>query len=509
MPLPRPSRRALAATLLLLAWVATLGWLAVRRLNRGPFGNEASQRLAPAAAWFALYSGGDQVGRAGITLDTLATGYLLRETISLETPQDTTVVTADRVTVTMFSRTLQVGSIGSRATRRGWQEPWIVTMADGRFRLWAEGTRRSDGIAIGVAPATGAVLPFRLALSGGLVAGTRRTLTAYVDWPGALLTLEAVAGSDSLVVFADSSVVDAASDRLVVAHRDSVRARAVLIRGDGPAERWWIDARGGVLGIETAFGLGWRRTDYDLAANSLSAKGAARASFLRSTYPRITPLTLPDTTTRTQRFLLGRRDGRPLDPALLAPLTTGRQRLRGDTLVILATAAAPPADYSEPLPQDPLGGDTDPRVVALADRASRAANGAGLPLVRALLGELREALALDTSELAAVDGPGGLTAGRARVEGIARLFVAAARVNGMPARLAIGIRSSGDGFESHAWAEVRIEGYWLAVDPAFGRVPAGTGLIRLGSTGGVNGWQLLPQIAQLRITTIPDSPEAP
>ena len=351
MPLPRPSRRALAATLVLFAWVATLGWLAVRRLNRGPFGNEASSAWRRRRRGSRSTAARTRSGRAGITLDTLLTGYLLRETISFETPQDTTVIIASRLTTTSFSPTLQVSAIKSRATRRGWREEWIATTDDGRFRLAADGTRPGEGVAIGVAPSTGAVLPFRLALSGGLVTGTRRTLTSYVGWPGALLPQEAVAGSDSLVVFADSSVVDAASGRLVVAHRDSVRARAVLIRGDGPAERWWIDARGGVLGIETAFGLGWRRTDYDLAANALSAKGAARASFLRSAYPRISALTLPDTTTRTRRFLLGRRDGRQLDPALLAPLATGRQQLDGDTLEVRAAAAAPPADPSEPTPQ--------------------------------------------------------------------------------------------------------------------------------------------------------------
>lgn len=499
----------MAATVILLAWVASLTWLAVRRLNRGPFGNEASQRLAPVAWWFALYSGEDQVGRAGITLDTLATGYHLRETISLETPQDTTVVSSSRMTTTRFSPTLQVTAIQSRAVRRGWQEQWIATIADGRFRLAAVGAPPSDGVVIEAAPSTDAVLPYRLALSRGLVAGARRTITAYVGWPGTLLSQEAVAGGDSLIVFADSTVVDAASGRLVVAHRDSVRARAVLIRGDGPAERWWIDPRGGVLGIETAFGLSWRRTDYDLATTALNAKGAARAGFLLAAFPRIGVLARPDTTSRTRRFLLGRRDGRPLDPALLTPLATGRQQLHGDTLVIPAAPAAPTADSSESLPRDPLGGDTDPRVVTLADRALRSANGGGLPLVRALLRELREVVALDTSEMAVVDGPGALTSGRARAEGIARLFVAAARVKGLSARLAIGVRPVGDGFEGHAWAEVRVAGRWLAVDPAFGRAPAGTGLIRIGGTGSASSWQLLPRIAQLRVTALPDSLEAP
>jgi transglutaminase-like putative cysteine protease len=38
--------------------------------------------------------------------------------------------------------------------------------------------------------------------------------------------------------------------------------------------------------------------------------------------------------------------------------------------------------------------------------------------------------------------------------------------------VAVGVAHDGDGFVWHAWVEVRTAGRWVAVDPAFGQVPA-------------------------------------
>lgn len=54
----------------------------------------------------------------------------------------------------------------------------------------------------------------------------------------------------------------------------------------------------------------------------------------------------------------------------------------------------------------------------------------------------------------------------------AAAYAAAARRHGLPARIAVGVAHDGEGFVWHAWVEVRTAGGWLAVDPAFGQLPA-------------------------------------
>jgi transglutaminase-like putative cysteine protease len=514
MQLYRPSPRAWLAIAILLAWGGALTWLGSRRLNQSEaavLSSEAALRLAPGAAWFALYSGDTQIGQAGITVDTLSPGYQVIETFAIETPAGSGVLRASRYVVTKVSPALVVTSITARMVHDRVKDSWTVTMADGRLTMARDGTLGAQGgLAFAVAPTTSAILPYRLALTGGLAPGRRRTLPGLVGWPGALMALEMTPGRDSMTIFADSAVLDPASGQLMVAHRDSARARAVLIRADGPAERWWIDARGRVTGIETAFGLSWRRTDFDLAASALRNRGASRAARLRALYPLVTRLAVPDTSSTPGRFLLSRRDGRPLDRTLLPSLAAGRQQLRGDTLVVSTDWSEPTGGAAEVMPRDPLAPDSLPTVRALVDRAF----GPLPPTDRdILLGRLISAIGtrvtLDTATTAAVDAGAALATGRAQAEGIARLFVAAARIAGLEARLAIGIRPVGDGFATHAWAEVRHEGRWTAVDPAFGRQRASTSLIRLGSSGSADPWQMLPRVLQLRVTAVPDSQEVP
>jgi hypothetical protein len=51
-------------------------------------------------------------------------------------------------------------------------------------------------------------------------------------------------------------------------------------------------------------------------------------------------------------------------------------------------------------------------------------------------------------------------------------YAAAARRSGLDARIAVGVAHDGDGFVWHAWAEVLTAAGWIAVDPAFGQLPA-------------------------------------
>jgi hypothetical protein len=515
MQIYRPSPRAWAAIGVLAAWGASLAWLGVRRLTQtesATISAEAALRLAPGAAWFAVYSGDVPVGQAGITLDTLSPGYQILETFALETPQDAMVLRSSRATVTKLTAALQVTEITDRSTRGGWSEQWQATVAGGRFRLGVIGDSTPVGVALPATPTTLAVVPYRLALSGGLGEGRQRVLPGYAGWPGALLSFSLRAGRDSMAVFADSSAMDPATGELLVAHRDSALARAVIISGDGPAERWWIDSRGRVVGVESAFGVRWVRTDFDLVTRMLRNRGPERVEALRQWYPAIRVLTRPASGRTAQRFVLSRRDGKPLDPELLAPLAAGRQELRGDTLIIHDEGAYAGAADQEAARRDPLDGEAVAGVEAIVTRV-RAALGSRATdetaWIDALAKDVAARVTLDTASASPVSAAKALATGRARADGIARLFVAAAEAAGLRARLAIGLRPVGDGFESHAWAEVRVNDRWRSVDPAFGRANASTDLIRLSRGGSSSPWRLLPQVAQLRIIAVPTPEEVP
>jgi hypothetical protein len=55
---------------------------------------------------------------------------------------------------------------------------------------------------------------------------------------------------------------------------------------------------------------------------------------------------------------------------------------------------------------------------------------------------------------------------------ITRAWLAAAAAQGIEGREAVGVAWDGRGFAWHEWAEVKLDGGWLAVDPTFGELPA-------------------------------------
>jgi len=51
-------------------------------------------------------------------------------------------------------------------------------------------------------------------------------------------------------------------------------------------------------------------------------------------------------------------------------------------------------------------------------------------------------------------------------------YAAELRARGIPARTALGVAHDGEGFVWHAWVEARTATGWVAIDPAFGQLPA-------------------------------------
>ena len=185
----RPSLRAWGAIGVLTAWVGSLVWLGFRQLGQNESAtitSQASLRLAPNAAWFALYAGEVQVGTAGITLDTLSPGYRILQTVSLELPGDTGLVQATRRTETRLAGTLELDSIDSRYSRPGRPaSAWVLTQLGDTFVVrYTSGSATASGVARFDVPfALASAYPYRLALSGGFHRGTSGPRRWWRDGP--------------------------------------------------------------------------------------------------------------------------------------------------------------------------------------------------------------------------------------------------------------------------------------------------------------------------------------
>ena len=188
LDLARPSLRTAAATGVLLAWMASLGWLGLRQLNRteaSTLSNEASLRLAPGSTWFAVYSGETQVGNAGVRVDTLSPGYRIGEAVTIEAPSADGLVRVTRRTEASLSATLNLDRMHSRLSREGHQADWVITVFNDTVSAHlVAGPVMTHGFAhFADVPTTSMVLPYRLALGGDLATGRSRVVTVLDGWP--------------------------------------------------------------------------------------------------------------------------------------------------------------------------------------------------------------------------------------------------------------------------------------------------------------------------------------
>ncbi len=510
LELYRPSLRAAGAIAVLFAWLASLGWLAARRLNETEdttLSSQATLRLAPGTVWYALYAGSTQVGNAGITLDTVS-GYRVNEAVTLESRGGAGLARATRRSETWLSPTLNVEKIESNYSRAGRQTAWSVqVVGDTVTAHYASAESRAQGRAhFAEPPAAAIAIPYRLALGGGLAPGRVRTVRLLDSWPLGAGVARIVVGRDSLFHFADSARSDGVGHHWVAAHTDSVRAFSVTINGAAGPRRLWVDHRGAVSAIETPFGLRWTRTDFDLSETEFRKDLAANTDMIRAAVPAMAQFAaarLPrDTGTTERRFLVEHRDGSPVDVSLLRLLAGGRQTVEGDTITIHSAPVAMASETVRDTTPDPMV-QQDAAGIGRAQRALVTE-----PLSRDRLPDFIAAFHLlvrvDTAAAEPEDALGTLAAKVGRPDGVTRLFVALLRASGIPARYVVGVYPHDDTMLTHSWAEIWSEtaGGWYAVDPVSGMAAANTGLIRLAFAGSSHPDEMLALIANAQLTEI-------
>lgn len=506
----RLSVRKAAATGVLIAWMACLGWLGLRQVSRSEamtLSTQASMRLAPGSVWFGVYSGATQVGNGQIRVDTLSPGYRIDEAFTLETPAVNGLVRVTRRTKASLGATLNLERLHSHFSREGRQADWVIAFfGDTVNAHFASGPVITHGLVqLGEVPTTTLALPYRLALGGDLVTGRRRTMTLLDGWPTAGRRTRVTVGSASVIKFADSSRSEGAGAHQVAVHLDSARVFSVIVDGAGGGRRLWVDHRGTVSAIETAFGLRWVRTDFDLSETEFRKTLDQRIAAIRAALPSLRQYSAgaapPDTSMAPRRFLVERRDGSSVDAELLAMLSGGRQVVRGDTLTVNGAPETAPGESGRDVAPDPMIQDAG----AISAQQRRMVTA---PLDRERMPQFMAAfhrlVRVDTSAGASIDALGTLGGHSGTPDGVARLFVALLRASGIPARYVVGVYARDTTMLTHAWAEIwsSSAGGWYAADPVSGTMSANTGLIRLAFAGSSHPDELIALVANARFTEL-------
>lgn len=508
--LSRLSVRKAAATGVLIAWMACLGWLGLRELNRTEattLSTQASMRLAPGSVWFGVYSGATQVGNGDIRVDTLSPGYRIDEAFTLETPTVKGLVRVTRRTEASLGATLNLERLHSHFSREGRQADWVIALfGDTVNAHFASGPTMTHGLVhFGEAPTTTLALPYRLALGGELVPGRSRIITLLDGWPTGGRPTRVAVGRDSVLKFADSSRSEGSGAHQVAVHLDSARVFSVAVNGAGGGRRLWVDRRGTVSAIETAIGLRWVRTDFDLSETEFRKTLDRRIVAIRAALPSLSQFSASgashDTSTAPRRFLVEHRDGSPVDAELLAMLTGGRQVVQGDTLTVNGSPQIGPGESGKDIVSDPMIQDAG----AITTQQRRMVTA---PLDRERLPDFMAAfhklVRVDTSAGATADALGTLGVHTGSPDGVTRLFVALLRASGVPARYVVGVYARDTTMLTHAWAEIwsSTAGGWYAVDPVSGTLAANTGLVRLAFSGSSHPDELMALVANARLTEL-------
>jgi len=509
------SRRHWAITIV-VAWALSLGWLVKRELFRSTGARlaEAALSIPPGALFYRLDLGGQQIGFASSTLDTVPDSIRVENVYVLDVAALGKLRRTTARSIALLSRALRLqrvevtfdGDLGQFVARG-------VVLGDSVLRVAIISDADSQVTRI---PLTGPItlptlLPLRLAFGGELVRG--RAYSARLFDPLLLAERDVTVrvAAESTLIVADSADLDSTTMVWVPKHFDTVRAFRIDQTMNGIPMSTWIDAQGRLVRASNAARYAMERSAFEIAYENFRRRDTSRVA-RNSLAPgpgAIVPVTA---------LAAGLRD----DPAPLARLrvripgidltawSSKRQRVSGDTLEIVPESAIeshaspyrlPAADSSLKrwLVPEPLIQSRDPRIAARArlilGRERNPAKAAAL-LASWVHEHVRRELTAGVPSAQKV-----LEGGRGDCNESTTLYVALARAAGLPARSVAGLRYLNGRFYYHAWPEVYL-GDWIAVDPMLDQFPADAAHLRLAIGGLARQVELIPLIGRLTLEVL-------
>jgi Transglutaminase-like superfamily len=506
------------AIAILAAWFVSLGWLVKREFFRSTGARlaEAALSVPPGALFYRLDLGGQQVGFASTTLDTLPDSIRVEDLLVLDVPALGKLHRTSARSVAMLSRSLRLarveaifdGDLG-RYTARG----QVLGDTVLRVTIVTETDSQTTRIPLSGPVTLPTMIPLRLAFGGELRPG--RTYQSRLFDPLLLAEREVSMRvlAESTLVVPDSADIDSTTMTWVPVHFDTVRAFKIEQQANGVNFHWWIDAQGRIVLATTPVGFTMERAAFELAYENFRHRDTARVARNSATPATsdVIALTAIAAGARLNAAGLARLRVRLSGVELAGfDVSSGRQRLSGDTLEVTREGGgrALKAGYRLPsrdtavarwLEPEPLIQVRDARIAAqarqIAGRERDPVRVAEL-LTHWVHQNLRQAVTVSVPSAAQV-----LEARRGDCNEHTALYVALARALGLPARTAAGLAYVDGRFYYHAWPEVYLDD-WVAVDPTFDQFPADAAHLRFAIGGLARQVELIRLVGRLKLEVL-------
>lgn len=241
------NRRAVAAVIVLL-WLAGLGWLGARETTRTPAERlaEAAQRVAPITYYYMVEHGGRPIGAASSAIDTVGAHLITTDIFRGTFPIAGDTQRIQAAATATLTRALALQTF--RATLRG-SDAHLTTLSE-------------------KAPQNSPILPFSIApiafmLTGEPTMGRAQRYWMYNPLARAVQSVELRIHAESVFSVADSAVYDSVGARWFPAHIDTVRAWKIT--NPSAPLTVWVDAQGRVVSAAEPGGMHMIRTAYEIA----------------------------------------------------------------------------------------------------------------------------------------------------------------------------------------------------------------------------------------------------
>jgi hypothetical protein len=505
--------RRVAAVGILIVWLGAMGWLVKREYfrPRAQLLAEAALNVSPAATYYRLDLGGQQIGYASSMVDTLLDTIRLQDQMLLRIPTLGTLQRIEARTNANLTRTLKLRSFD--ATLRGDDVRFAVqgiVVGDSVLEIEIQSAEsvRDYELPLTEPIVLPALLPLNLAFGGDMAVGKTYAVRLFDPLQLAERDVDVTVMAESVFTVPDSAELLGDEPLWVAARWDTVHAWQVRQGFGGFEVNAWIDDLGLIVQATTPVGFTMQRTAYEIAFENFFRREAAPAE-LRVGADLIRQTAIASNVTLTSESLselairIGGVDVTTFD------LSGGRQSLTGDTLVIrredreqLSARYRIPASgaaWARYLAPEPLVQSDDPRIQAQA----RQIVGRTRNPVRAaqLIGqwvhdELDKRITVSIPSAVEV-----LETRRGDCNEHTVLYVALARAIGLPARTAAGLVYVDGRFFYHAWPEVYLDA-WVAVDPTFGQFPADAAHLRFTIGGLARQVELIQLIGRLSLDVV-------
>lgn len=509
--------RALTAVAILVAWIGGLGMLVRREYFRPHIERlaEAALRVTPGAVFFAVMQGDQQVGFASSTIDTSTVQIEQRDYLVADIPVGGKLHRATARTTVTLTRTLRVRTFE------------VALEADSN-PVRVQGTVTGDTVlqfivtaGVNAAPETASVqlsgpillptlVPLAIALEEKPRVGKSYVLPLFDPASLGPKDVRLEVRAESLFVVNDSSVFDSTAGQWRGVLPDTVRAWEIVSES-GTGVGGWVDAQGRLV-ASSQMGFHLQRRPYEVAFENWRREtdvrwtgGAASVASNRDVL-ETTAIASNKRLGSTLAQLRVRLGGVPLRGF---DLDGGRQRFRGDTLIVNREKEEALAAHYQASPgisrrradlkAEPFLEVEHREIMALAGRI---ASGSNDP--RVIAQRINQWVYDSVRKEVTVGIPSALHVLHTRrgdCNEHAQLYVALARAAGIPARVASGLAYVDGKFYYHAWPEVVLHG-WVAVDPTFGQFPADAAHLRFVTGGLGRQAELLRLVGGLTIDVI-------